>query len=124
MEVYERNSSIRGYHVYKDIWDTVIGEDSNVRDSRIMAVIDMQLLLRKMKFLSVTCCVNISSLFPFLRRGNEITCFVTGYRRYSADLQQGGLEVPCVLQFEGETKEIAKLKRFVKPKTINIHQQH
>ena len=69
MEVYERNSSIRGYHVYKDIWDAVIGEDSNVRDSRIMAVIDMQLLLRKMKFLSVTCCVKYLKPVPFPEKG-------------------------------------------------------
>ena len=27
MKVYERNSSIRGYHVYKDIWDGVIGKE-------------------------------------------------------------------------------------------------
>ena len=52
----------------------------------------------------------------FLRRGNSITCRVTGHRRYSADLPQGGLEVPCILRFEGEVKDIAKLKKFVKPK--------
>ena len=40
---------------------------------------------------------------------------MTGHRRYSVDLPQGGLEVPCILRFEGEAKEIAKLKKFVKP---------
>ena len=46
---------------------------------------------------------------------NEVTCRVTESRRHSADLQQGGLKVPCVLQFEVEAKEIAKLKKLVKP---------
>ena len=48
-----------------------------------------------------------------MRRGNGITCCVTGHS--SVDLPHGGLEVPCVLRFEGETKEIANLKKFVKP---------
>ena len=39
----------------------------------------------------------------FLRRGGAIRCTVTGARRYSADLQQGGLEIPCILKFESGT---------------------
>ena len=27
MAAYEMGSSVRGYHVYKDLWDTSIGED-------------------------------------------------------------------------------------------------
>ena len=27
MEVCERNSCVYGYHIYKDIWDTVIGKE-------------------------------------------------------------------------------------------------
>ena len=34
----------------------------------------------------------------------------------SCTISQGGLEVPCILRFEGEEKEIAKLKKFLKPK--------
>ena len=35
----------------------------------------------------------------FIRRGGSITCTVNGSRRYSADLPQGGLELPCKLMF-------------------------
>ena len=43
----------------------------------------------------------------FLRRGGCISCLVHGRRRYSEDLPQGGLEIPCRLDmFEGEVKEI------------------
>ena len=48
------------------------------------------------------------SLF-FLRRGGTISCEITGQRKYSRDLPQGGLEVPCVLTFKGDEKEIKKL---------------
>ena len=27
MEVCERNSCVRGYHIYKDVWDGVIGKE-------------------------------------------------------------------------------------------------
>ena len=33
----------------------------------------------------------------FLRRGGRIDCEITGDRRYSEDLPQGGLEIPCKL---------------------------
>ena len=35
---------------------------------------------------------------------------MTGTRRYSSDLPQGGLEVPCTLLFKGRRKEVNKLK--------------
>ena len=44
----------------------------------------------------------ISSVCPlYLRRGRSIICRVTGSRRYSEDLTQGGLKIPCVLIFKG-----------------------
>ena len=44
-------------------------------------------LLRK---ISATCSL-------FLRRGGKIDCRVTGQRRYSRDLIQDGLEIPCFI---------------------------
>jgi len=43
---------------------------------------------------------NISSICSlFLLRPGTIMCEVTGGRQYSADLEQGWLEVPCKLSF-------------------------
>ena len=39
----------------------------------------------------------------FLRRGGSITSQVNGHRRYSSDLPQGGLEIPCVLTFSAKS---------------------
>ena len=52
--------------------------------------------------ISVTCSA-------LLRRGGTITCTVTGVRQYSNDLPQGGLEVPCRLNFSASSKEISKI---------------
>ena len=35
----------------------------------------------------------------FIQRGGSITCTVSDRRRYSADLEQGGLEIPCKIKF-------------------------
>ena len=35
----------------------------------------------------------------FIHRGGTINSRVDGHRRYSADLPQGGLEIPCILTF-------------------------
>ena len=46
----------------------------------------------------------------FLARGGAIVCTPTGGRRYSSDLPQGGLEIPCKLKFTGKSKEVQKVK--------------
>ena len=40
----------------------------------------------------------------FIARGGTISCIVNGARRYLADLVQGGLEVPCKLNFSSTSK--------------------
>ena len=42
----------------------------------------------------------------FLRKGGIIACHVTNSRQYSADLPQGGLEVPCKLIFSTKDKKL------------------
>ena len=49
----------------------------------------------------------------FLRRGDVISCEVTGARQYSADLSQGDMEVPCKLIFTASSKEIDKLRKLL-----------
>ena len=43
----------------------------------------------------------------FIRHGGTIICVVNGACRYSADLPQGGLEIPCVLRFTAKTQSEA-----------------
>ena len=49
----------------------------------------------------------------FLRKGGQITCVITATRRYSADLPQVGLEVPCSLKFQGKQEELQKIKKLI-----------
>ena len=49
----------------------------------------------------------------FIRHGGTIISRVNGTRGYSADIPQGGLEIPCVVTFDAKNfKEGNKIKRF------------
>ena len=60
----------------------------------------------------------------FLRRNGTIRCTVTGSRRFSADLPQGGLEVPCELKFKGEPNDVAKVRKLLTVGSSTTHRNH
>ena len=106
MAIFERESCIRGYHVYKEIWDASIGEyvlcerePFNRIDRYTVAVLKNDTIVGHItKNLSHVCLL-------FLARRFCIGCIVTGERRYSEDLTQGELEVPYKLIFTGKSKD-------------------
>ena len=105
---------VRGYHVYQWIWDAAIdGENlecfrevGNIHDLSAVAIRteDGSVVGHVPRALSAVCS-------SFIRRGGLILCRVSGSRRYSADLPQGGLEVPCVLTFRtSNAKDVEKAR--------------
>ena len=106
---------VRGYHVYQAIWTAAIGEEllcerepTNAVDRYAVAVVRNSTIIGHLpRRISKICSL-------FLRRGGSICCTVSGSRRYSADLPQGGLEIPCNLTFKAKAKEIKKLERCLK----------
>lgn len=50
-------------------------------------------------------------------------CKITGRRRQSKDLAQGGLEIPCILTFEGGSKDIPKVEKLIKKSFATPAQQ-
>ena len=85
---------VRGYHLYKDIWEAAIGEElqceretRNTKDRYAVAVKKDGMVVGHLpRKISHLCSI-------FLRRGN-IVCCVSGRRRYSADLPQ--FHVYCI----------------------------
>ena len=55
----------------------------------------------------------------FLRNHGTIKCKVTGNRRYSSDLPQGSMEIPCSLCFTGCDDLLKKLSTLVNSKNYN-----
>ena len=103
---------VRGYHVYREIWTAAVGEElscvretGNYRDPFAVAVVKSGVTVGHVpKKISCTCSV-------FLRKGGTIDCRVTGARRRSEDLPQGG---PCTLTLKGSAGDIEKVKLLVK----------
>ena len=100
----------QGYHEYHNIWDSAINEElpcecevHNAMDHYAVAVIRDNVVVGHLpKNISRICSL-------FLRSGGTIKVEVTGQKRYSSDLAQGGMEIPCLLLCQGEPKEIKKL---------------
>lgn len=106
---------VRGYHAYESVWVAVVGEElackrerGNSEDPFAVAVTKGERIVGHVpRKISAVCAM-------FLRRGGSIICRVTGSRRYSEDLPQGGLEIPCVLTFRSEKeRDSAKVKKLV-----------
>ena len=88
-------SMIWGYHVYQDEWDAVIGEvlhcrwaHGNRHNPYVVVTTNDGRVVRHVPKNSPICS-------KFIRRGGSITCTVSGHRRYSADLEKEGSEIPC-----------------------------
>ena len=108
-------SVVRGYHVYKDIWDAEINselpcfrEPDNREDRYAVAVMNGTVVVGHVpRRISYICNI-------FLRHSGSIICRVTGPRQYSRDLESGGLEVPCELRFySNDLKCIKKSKELL-----------
>ena len=111
MSSYRMESCIRGFHIYKEVWTPFIGERlgcvrerSNREDPFAVAMKrGNEVVGHVPRTISCVCTL-------FLRQRGSISCEVTGSRRRSVDLPQGGLELPCILTFSGPEELVDKLK--------------
>lgn len=114
------SSVIHGYHQYRTVWESPADgevlrcerEVGNSHDTYAVAIkklIDGNYVVvghvpRKISFI---CSI-------FIRRGGTIRCTVNGHRQYSADLPQGGMEIPCILMFTAScSSEAEKTKKLI-----------
>ena len=111
-ETFEIDSCIRGYHVYKEVWtsngDAILScrrEVGNIHDPYAISMVNESGIVvgHVPRKISAVCSL-------YLLRGGSINCKVTGSRRYSSDLPQGGLELPCHLIFTGSSTMIKKIE--------------
>ena len=115
-------SCVRGYHYYQNIWDLVIDEvlacvreDGNPHDRYPVAVYkNTQVIGHVARKISTVC-------YLFLQKGGAISCVVTDTRRYSYDLPQGTIEIPCLLKFRGNSiiQKVKQLLQRDKDEDIN-----
>ena len=92
MASFEIEAMVRRHHIYKDVWSAVIDEefsckreDSNCFDPFAVAVCNGDIVIGHVPRKIISVCL------LYIRRGGKIHCRVSGSRRFSADLEQGGL---------------------------------
>ena len=120
MDTFKVDAMVRGYHEYEKIWKAAKGEKlecirelGNRVDVFAVAVIKSEKTVGHLpRKISSICSI-------FLRHGGKITCEVSGSRRHSKDLTQGGMEVPCKLVFVGSSKDVAKAKKLIESSALS-----
>ena len=111
---FSTDTVIRGHHIYKEIWVPVIGECVQCKiepgnDHNLYAV-----AMRKHDRIVGHVPRTISTLCHlFLSSIGTINCIVNDVRRYSTDLPQAGLDVPCKLTFQGNQAMIEEVNRLL-----------
>ena len=109
---------MRPHHFYMQEWTPFIGEklecqreEANKQDPYAVVMVKRPAGHRTTKVvghvprrISAACCL-------FLQQSRNIECTITGERRYSSDLPQGRLEVPCTLRFSGDAKVLSKITK-------------
>ena len=124
MEQFQFTSCVSGYHIYKVMWNPSVGEDfncareeDNPEDPYAVGVMYNDGVVGHVpRVISAACSL-------FLRRLGTITYTITGSRRYSSDLPQGGLKLPCKYTFSGDDvvlRKVAKLLTAQKSKPATM----
>ena len=106
-------SMVRGYHIYKDVWGAVVGqefpckcEDGNRVDPFTVTAVRSNTVIGHLRKISSICSL-------YLCLDGSIVCRMTGSRQFSADLAQRELEIPCLLTFQEDAKHTTKAKKLV-----------
>ena len=120
------DSKIRVYHVYQTIWSNpYIGEELNCKrepgNSHDPHAVAMTKVISGVSTVVGHVPIDISPICSiFIRRVGSIISRVNGSHRHSSDLEQGGLEIPCKLDFSIESEKEAKKTRKRLEATLSI----
>ena len=106
----QNSQSVRGYHVYQLRWTAVIGEvlschrePGNISNPFAVVVMkEREIVGHVPGFYSCICNL-------LLRNGGSLSCSIIGNCRYSSDLPQRGLVLPCLYRLSGPRKLIEKI---------------
>ena len=128
--VFAVNCCVRGYHIFKSLWDAPIGsilsakhEDdpqSLVHGKYAFALINSESVIvgQLPKFMSKLAHF-------FVKHAGKIRCEITGSKRYSSDLEQGGLEIPAKIIFQNSNERIIEeMKKKLAPLSKEYNKKH
>ena len=122
--------NVRGYHIVKSFWDAPNGsvlsakhEDdpqSLVHDKYAIALINSVSITvgHLPKFMSKPAHL-------YVKHADKIRCEIAGSKRYSFDLEQGGLEIPAKIIFQNSNERIIEeMKKKLAPLIKEYNKKH
>ena len=114
---HEMNSTVMGFHVYRNKWEPVFGEILNTRmepqnevDKYAVAVLDKEKSVIG-HLPKVTSGKYAKTIFYFLRNDSVCKVKVTGKAVNLGD--DKGMKIPCVLQLTGNSQMVSLLKEMI-----------
>ena len=118
-EEFEFECCVRGHHVYESNWDAKIGSKLKPSHKKRPSALVEDKYAMVLKFYDTTVGHVPKFLskitYFFLKLGGDLVVKITGQRRYSRDLDQGGMELPGTYVFTSTDAEMhAKLEMLVK----------
>ena len=128
--VFAVHCCVRGYHSFKSFWDAPIGSILSAKHED-----DPQSLIHDKYAIALTNSDSItvghlpkftSNLAHFfVKHDGEIRCEITGSKRYSSDLEQGGLEIPAKIIFQNSNERIIEeIKKKLTPLIEEYNKKH
>ena len=110
-KVYTFESVIRGYHIYKEIWDAEFSdelyceiEETNQHDRHAVS------LVKNGEIVGHIPRENSKISKFYIKRGGSISCQVTGKRQNN----NCGLEIPAIYTYTGNKKDTESLEKLLK----------
>lgn len=103
MSQFNYKSAVWDHNISKDFWIPANKMLSCIRETTNLFVVAVKkdgIVIGHVPRKIATICS---------RQCGIISCEIVGAQRYSSDLLQGGLEVPCQLVFEGNVGDIGKV---------------
>ena len=107
-------SVIRGYHVYKDLWDPRQGDTFNLHIEELNQHDRYAVAIRIKGDITAGHVPReiLKIFYYFLRNNGTIHGEVTGRRQQSA-VDDKGLEIPCKYKFTGSSRNVGRLQRLL-----------
>ena len=102
---------VRGYHIFKSFWEAPVGSVLIAKHED-----DPQSLIHD-KFTNDSVTASHIPKFMsklthfFLNHGGHMKCEITGRKKYSKDLELGGLEIPARLKISNTNKKMTNVMK-------------
>ena len=128
--VFAVNCCVCGYHIFKSFCEAPISSVLSVKhedDPQSLVHSKYAIALINSELVAVGHLPKFVSKLAhfFVKHAGKIRCEITGSKRYSSDLEQGGLEIPAKIIFQNSNKRIIeKMKKKLAPVIEKYNKKH